>query len=488
MMTLLVLSGLSIMAQSPKDLEKGKEYWGKAQKAYAKKYYYPTFKNNKKSAELGYPRGMMSLAICYGMGIGTQKDYEKAIYWYKKAMEHPEDSWAYPRTCFNLAENYVNGHGVAKDISKAAQLCAQGINNFVEADYGYGYTPESDGFKWWYGFLSEKFSNYIKDYKDFAYVFDFFETKGYGKSTNSFPFKRSFNMRSEFAIEKVKEIVEKGAFEIQGYYTDVEKMKKLAQNMLKEASVSWGVYLYNDKGTPQDKATAIALWEKYSDFGLAQDMLIVAKGDGLYNKNIQKEWYMQEKHTPELYAAADKGNVEAQFTRAIELDLKNNDSRMGWYEKAAAQGYAKAKERIAMLNKEKAEKEKAEKARQEAAAKQEAARKAQDLALKKKSVGKQIYWEETLTYDLSSGGLGSILMGVVGLNKLNEVSYTVRYTAIVERVIAGESVKCIIKQAKIVDPSWVSSNYLKYKKYAQAEIVENVGKTRVLNMNEFNLR
>ena len=61
-----------------------------------------------------------------------------------------------------------------------------------------------------------------------------------------------------------------------------------------------------------------------------------------------------------MYAAADKGNPEALLTRGIEYDLKGNNARMGWYEKAAAQGNAKAKERIAMLNKEKEEKEKAE--------------------------------------------------------------------------------------------------------------------------------
>ncbi len=463
----LAFLGLNIQAQTAKDLEKGNGYWGKGTIAYNQKNYSSAFKNFKKSAELGYPRGMLSLGVCYAGGAGTQKDNEKAIYWFKKAMEHPEDSWAYPRAFFNLATRYAYGEGVAKDIAKAAQLCAQGINNLKDGDYGYGYTLETTGFKYWYGSLSKRYSKYINDYKDFAYVFDFFETKGYGKSSNSFPFERSFNMRSEFAIEKVKALVESGN---------------------KEASVSWGAYLYGFKATPQDKATAISIWEKYSDLGLAQDWLIIAKGDGLYHNNINSKWYTQEKHAPELYAAADKGNVEAQFTRGIEYDLKGDDSRMGWYEKAAAQGHSKAKERIAMLNKEKAEKEKAEKARQEAAAKQEAARRTQELAMKKKSVGKQIYWTETVTYDISSGGLGSALINAIGLGALNQVEYEIRYTGIVEKVIGDESVKCIIKRAEIVDPSWASANYLKYKKYARAEIAGYIGQTRVLDMNEFRMK
>ena len=130
LMILLVLSGLSMMAQSAKDLEKGKEYWGKAQDAYRQKNNSATFKYNKKSAELGYPRGMLSLGVCYALGIGTQENSDLAVYWYKKAMKHPEDKWSYPRAFFNLAEHYVSGGGVTKDIAKAAQLFAQGINPF----------------------------------------------------------------------------------------------------------------------------------------------------------------------------------------------------------------------------------------------------------------------------------------------------------------------------------------------------------------------
>ena len=71
---------------------------------------------------------------------------------------------------------------------------------------------------------------------------------------------------------------------------------------------------------------------------------------------------------------------------------------------------------------------------------------------------------------------------------MHEVKYTIRYTGIVEKVIADESVKCIIKRADIESPGLASTNWLKYKKYAQADAAENVGRTRVLEMDEFQLK
>ena len=457
-MLFLVLSSITMMAQSAKDLEKGREYFEKYEQSEKAKNYATAFKYAKKSAELNYPKGIASVGICYGAGYGTAVDYEQSIIWLKKAMEHPEEPWAYSTGLYNISYYYKDGLNSTglKDFAKAARFLSEHIDN-LNGDY-----------EWTYGVLNRDYSDQeINSNKDLAYVFDFFEVKGFGNKTNSFPYQRSFVMGSDFAIEKVKALVENGN---------------------KEASVYWGIYLYNDKATSQDKANAISLWEKYTDIDLAQDLLIIAKGEGTYNKDIPKEWYLREKHSQTLYTAADKGNAEALFTRGIEYDLKNNDARMGWYEKAMAQGHAKAKERIEMLNKEKAEKEKAEKERKAAEEKLAAERKAQENAKKKNSEGRQITWTETVTYDIGRGGLGQALVDAFGGSALHEVRYTVRYTAIVEKVIAGESVKCIIKSAEIEDPGLASANYLKYRKYARAEISENIGQTRVLDMDEFSLK
>ena len=102
-------------------------------------------------------------------------------------------------------------------------------------------------------------------------------------------------------------------------------------------------------------------------------------------------------------------------------------------------------------------------------------------------VGRQIYFDEIVSYNIGSSGqglLGSMISSALGTDR---VKYTVRYTAIVESVIGDSSVKCIITNAQILDPSMASVNYLKYKKQAASAILEDVGKTRVKQLNEFEL-
>ncbi len=42
------------------------------------------FEYYKESAEKGYVHAQFRLAECYKLGIGIEKDLEKAIYWYNK--------------------------------------------------------------------------------------------------------------------------------------------------------------------------------------------------------------------------------------------------------------------------------------------------------------------------------------------------------------------------------------------------------------------
>lgn len=39
----------------------------------------------------GHPAAMLHLAIHYERGIGAKQDYEKALYWYNRVLEHPND-------------------------------------------------------------------------------------------------------------------------------------------------------------------------------------------------------------------------------------------------------------------------------------------------------------------------------------------------------------------------------------------------------------
>lgn len=461
-----VLSGAGVMAQSDADFQKGKEYHEKYMEARKRGNYAAAFKYAKKSAALNNPRGLSDVGICYEAGYGTAPDYEQARIWYKKAMEHPEDHFAYTTGFWNISKHYMKGRGIPKDFAKGARILSESINNLIPI---WENNPsEQDEYAFLFKHINEYYSaKEINSNKDLAYTVDFLEAKGYGDTHQDFPFKRSFEMRSDFAIEKVKAIAENGN---------------------KEARAAWAKYLYLDKAKQEDKREAVSLFENTSDLTLSQDMLIVAKGDGYYDKSLPTEWYMRKDHIQELYTASENGNREAQFTRAVEYDMKSNSSRMTWYEKASAQGHELATKRLTDLKNEQAAAEAAAKKERELAAKQEAERKALDLALKKNCEGKQITWTETMTLDTGSGSIGQAILDAFGGSVLHEVNYTVVYTAIVEKVIGDENVKCIVKRAEIKDPRFASANYLKYRKYAQAEASEAIGKTRVLEMNEFKLK
>jgi len=97
--------------------------------------------------------------------------------------------------------------------------------------------------------------------------------------------------------------------------------------------------------------------------------------------------------------------------------------------------------------------------------------------------GKTVYWDETVSFNIggNQGLLGSLLSNALGTNR---VSYNVRYTAIVEATIGENSVKCVISNAQIIDPSWASANYIKYKSQAMSSISSSIGQTRVKQLNE----
>ena len=108
-------------------------------------------------------------------------------------------------------------------------------------------------------------------------------------------------------------------------------------------------------------------------------------------------------------------------------------------------------------------------------------------AAKLNCVGRTIHWTEEVTYDISSSGDGLLVGLLKSAAGLDKVKYEVRYSAVVESNIGETAVKCIITSVRIQDPSWASVNYLKYKKYALSELQENVGKTRVLQLDDFEL-
>ncbi|WP_067620778.1 caspase family protein, partial [Dissulfuribacter thermophilus] len=69
----------------------------------------------RKAAEKGEPLAMNNLGFMYENGLGVSQDYAKAFYWYQKAAEKGE-----PLAMNNLGFMYMFGLGVSKDCAKAA--------------------------------------------------------------------------------------------------------------------------------------------------------------------------------------------------------------------------------------------------------------------------------------------------------------------------------------------------------------------------------
>lgn len=74
------------------------------------------FKEFTTLAEQGDARAQQALAWMYYEGQGRQKDYEKAVFWYRKAADQGNVT-----AQINLAQMYAYGKGVAQDFSKAAR-------------------------------------------------------------------------------------------------------------------------------------------------------------------------------------------------------------------------------------------------------------------------------------------------------------------------------------------------------------------------------
>ena len=68
----------------------------------------------KIAEETGYALAECQVGFCYLEGIGTEKDYEKALYWTERSANHGDRDGQ----C-NLAWIYEEGFGVKKDMEKA---------------------------------------------------------------------------------------------------------------------------------------------------------------------------------------------------------------------------------------------------------------------------------------------------------------------------------------------------------------------------------
>ena len=78
----------------------------------------------KKSANQGYVSAEYSLGMMYAKGLGTKRDYLKARYWLEKSAAKNDSS-----SLYNLAVFYCEELGVSKDLYKCAILAKKAKEN-----------------------------------------------------------------------------------------------------------------------------------------------------------------------------------------------------------------------------------------------------------------------------------------------------------------------------------------------------------------------
>ncbi len=384
--TFMLLSVMSMtawaqgMAVSEKQSE-GKSYWEESEKCYKARDYEGFFKNSKKSAKQKYSYGVLNLGrcylyghgtskninkafnyfveaselgcplsynyigVCYSKGYGTSKSGNNAFYWYTKAAE-TGDGWGY----YNIASRYYDGTKYEEQsFSKSAEYFAKAVEC---QQYGIEVL--------WNSVLTDKYffeykrgrrtpTNLYKQFPDAAYAYEYAFFK-INPSTPE-PFKDSFTMGSQKATKRIEELAAQG---------NPGALKLLHVN----------AFVGDNKVAKRDKQAAIAYFKGNTDKEEFQDLLIIAKGEGLYNEKIPTEWYNRRHHSNLLYNAADKGNAEAQYVRALEYELQGSYyNYKDWYKKAADNGHKLASIRYNQI----VTKEKQEAKRREIAQKQQEA-------------------------------------------------------------------------------------------------------------------
>ena len=324
------------------DQQKGKEYWEKAQVAYKEKDYDKTFKYDKKAAKLGYYKGCNSLGICYQDGIGTQKDCNKAIYWYEKAIELGfTDSFIFNRLgnsyfkinnyseankCYrkalelghawggwNLATSVFNGRGVQQDFNEAARLFAAAVEcpykaeevckKIVNDDNKYFYVIQG---RWRNAAYNKRvFSDFTMKYPDAAYAHDYAVLKL--NPNHERPFENYFKFKTPKAMKLLQQYAENG--------------NKWAQ--FRMADLLWSGEL--PECVPQDKAAAIAIWEKNNSEYEARKNLVTAHLEGFYPKSIPQKWLDDDSSLSCLFSDTqilEKGVERGSREAAQALDNK----------------------------------------------------------------------------------------------------------------------------------------------------------------------
>jgi TPR repeat protein len=103
--------------------------------AYGEKDYVKALSLYKQSAELGYMSSQYSLASMYDRGLGTERDIDKATYWYEKAADQGSENAAARLKKLNSAGyrfGYAAGNAIEDGIGYLGKKMDEGIEYVKE--------------------------------------------------------------------------------------------------------------------------------------------------------------------------------------------------------------------------------------------------------------------------------------------------------------------------------------------------------------------
>ena len=102
----------------------------------------------------------------------------------------------------------------------------------------------------------------------------------------------------------------------------IQTMLEAAEEGDADSKKKLAVCLWHGINTPQNKKEAV-MWLRMIDNpdNEAQDYLIMAKGEGLYDKEIPNAWY-EHGHSEALIAAAEEGNQEAVRAKNTNSEIR----------------------------------------------------------------------------------------------------------------------------------------------------------------------
>lgn len=123
---------LALLSPSPTFAQSAEQYLKQAREApYKSKEQFDLY---MKAAELGNAEAQCKIGDCYHFGNGVDKDYNKALIWYKKSVDQ-----GYAEAMYMVGRTYNYGHGVQEDDKMAERyLLSAAYKGYSDAYFDLG--------------------------------------------------------------------------------------------------------------------------------------------------------------------------------------------------------------------------------------------------------------------------------------------------------------------------------------------------------------